>query len=101
MDTSHFAPLTCRVRSRSAWLTALFTVSIVQGGFADEFGVPITSPIVANTNASTDTGSDRVPHLACDGAGHWIAVWQSNENLGRMIGNDNDILKSCSSLRRG
>ena len=30
--------------------------------------------------------------MATDGAGNWVAVWQSNDSLGDTIGTDFDIL---------
>jgi len=53
-------------------------------------------PVVLNTNASTDIGSDRLPQLATDGVGTWVAVWHSNDSLDGTIGTDNDILVSRS-----
>jgi len=52
-----------------------------------------------NGNATTkDPGSlDLDETLATDGAGNWIAVWDSNDSLGGTIGNDSDILMSRSS----
>ena len=35
--------------------------------------------------------------MTADGAGNWVAVWYSNENLGGTIGTDNDILVARSS----
>ena len=35
-----------------------------------------------------------LPHLATDGAGHWVAVWTSNDDMGNTIGSDFDILVS-------
>lgn len=65
--------------------------------WADAIGAPISSPAALNGNCIGDSGADLVPRLACDGAGHWIATWQSNENLGGVIGNDYDILTTRSA----
>jgi hypothetical protein len=60
-------------------------------------GATWTSPAPLNTNASTDSGDDSTPQVTTDGAGHWVAVWQSNENLGGTIGMDGDILVARST----
>ncbi|MBI4559301.1 MAG: carboxypeptidase regulatory-like domain-containing protein [Candidatus Hydrogenedentes bacterium] len=49
-------------------------------------------PAPLNSNADTDTGFDDLSHFATDGAGTWVAVWQSTETLGGAIGSDLDIL---------
>lgn len=51
---------------------------------------------VLNANATTDSGNDYDPHLATDGAGHWVCVWHSNDSLGGTIGTDFDILMARS-----
>ncbi|MEZ6084407.1 MAG: exo-alpha-sialidase [Phycisphaerae bacterium] len=55
-----------------------------------------TTPMALNTSAYTDAGSDFEPKLATDGAGNWIAVWQSTVNLGGTIGSDSDIFYARS-----
>ena len=55
---------------------------------------PITAPVALNTNADSDERDDFRPQVTTDGAGNWVAVWQSTENLGGTIGNDGDILVS-------
>ena len=65
--------------------------------------LPITwsAPAALNTNATTDTGLDGFifgpPQVTTDGAGSWVAVWMSQENLGGTIGTDNDILVARST----
>ena len=56
-----------------------------------------TVPVPLNTNARTDSGGDFSPQVAIDGAGGWVAVWQSTNSLGGMIGGDWDILVSRSA----
>lgn len=51
-----------------------------------------TAPVGVNTNAATDSGDDWYPQVATDGAGNWVAVWFSDEDLGGTIGTDLDIL---------
>ena len=60
-------------------------------------GASWTAPTALNTNAATDSGVDYVPQVTTDGAGHWVAVWESNENLGGTIGTDLDILVARST----
>jgi hypothetical protein len=56
-----------------------------------------TGPAALNTNAGTDSGYDWYPQVTTDGAGNWIAVWQSRDDLGGTIGTDDDILVSRST----
>jgi hypothetical protein len=60
-------------------------------------GVSWTAPAALNTNAASDSGIDGRPQLTTDGAGNWVAVWESNENLGGTIGTDADILVARST----
>ncbi len=60
-------------------------------------GVSWTDPAPLNTNAGSDLGSDRSPQLVTDGAGAWVAVWQSVDDLGGTIGGDLDILFAHSA----
>ena len=55
-----------------------------------------SAPAALNTNAATDTGDDARPDIATDGAGTWLAVWHSSEDLGG-IGGDQDILFAVST----
>jgi len=57
------------------------------------------TPVAAlNTNAATDAAThldaDRSPQVTTDGAGNWVAVWYSGNDLGGTIGTDWDILVS-------
>ena len=57
-----------------------------------------TAPAVLNTNAASDSGDDTAPQVTTDGAGNWVAVWQSGEpNVGGGIGTDFDILVALSA----
>ena len=60
-------------------------------------GATWTDPVPVNTNAADDSGSDYTPHLVTDGAGTWIAAWQSQDTLGGTIGSDLDILLARST----
>jgi hypothetical protein len=58
-----------------------------------DHGEAWTPPIPLNTNAENDSGYDAWPHVATDGAAHWVAVWQSSY----LIGPDWDILVTRST----
>ena len=60
-------------------------------------GATWTPPAALNTNAATDSGGDWYPQVTTDGAGHWVAVWHSNDTLGGTIGTDDDILVARST----
>lgn len=64
-------------------------------------GATWTAPGVLNTNAATDSKRDSNPHLATDGSGIWLVVWQSYDSLGGTIGTDTDILVARSSDHGG
>ena len=56
-----------------------------------------TAPAPLNTNAATDNGNDGNSHIATDGAGNWVVVWQSNNTFDGTIGFDRDILVARST----
>ena len=60
-------------------------------------GATWSAPVALNTNATTDAGADNFPQVTTDGAGKWVAVWTSDENLGGTIGTDLDILVAASA----
>ncbi|MCB9849202.1 MAG: exo-alpha-sialidase [Phycisphaerales bacterium] len=60
-------------------------------------GATWSSPAPLNSNADTDIGDDFRPQLTTDGAGNWIAVWASDDDLGVTIGTDVDVLYSRST----
>ena len=62
-------------------------------------GATWTGPEWLNTNASFDAedSNDGEVDLATDGAGNWVAVWESDENLNEAAGTDRDILVARSS----
>jgi predicted neuraminidase len=64
---------------------------------SDDDGQTWSAPAVLNTNADTDSGGDFHPHVAADGSGNWIVVWESNDTLGGTVGNDYDIFLSVSA----
>ena len=62
-------------------------------------GATWTDPGLLNTNATSDaeTSNDGEVDLATDGAGNWIAVWESDEDLGSTAGADFDIFIARSN----
>lgn len=60
-------------------------------------GATWSATAALNTNAASDSGSDARATVVSGGAGDWIAVWTSNEDLGGTIGTDNDILVARST----
>ena len=59
-----------------------------------------TAPAPLNTNAGSDFGDDAFPQVTTDGAGNWVAVWESYDSLGGAIpthSNDWDIFVSRSA----
>lgn len=59
--------------------------------------VAFSTTVALNSNAATDSGEDFFPRMATDGAGNWVAVWESDDDLGGSIGIDCDILVSTSA----
>jgi hypothetical protein len=68
----------------------IFAARSIDGGMT--WGLP--GPV--NTNAAVDSGFDSNPQVASDGAGNWVAVWDSSDTLGGTIGDDPDILVATS-----
>jgi len=60
-------------------------------------GTTWTTVAPLNTNAGSDTGDDEYPQITTDGQGHWVAVWQSTENLGGTLNTDSDIFVARST----
>ncbi len=59
-------------------------------------GLTWTAPALVNTNGASDTGEDELAKIATDGAGNWIAIWDSNSNIGGS-GTDYDIFAARST----
>jgi predicted neuraminidase len=55
-------------------------------------GVTWTAPVPLSINAGSDFEYDWNPQVTTDGAGNWVAVWDSDDSLGGTIGSDDDIL---------
>ena len=59
-------------------------------------GASWTPTALLNTNGNSDLQGDSHPHITTDGAGNWVAVWYSTENLNGTAGTDWDILVASS-----
>jgi Neuraminidase (sialidase) len=66
-------------------------------GAQGPLGMVIGDPVVLNTNAASDSESDWSPQVTTDGAGNWVAVWWSTEDLGGTAGTDEDIFVARST----
>jgi hypothetical protein len=64
---------------------------------SSDAGATWTSPVALNSNAGADISADHYPAVATDGAGNWLTVWGSTDDLGDTIGTDWDILVSRST----
>ena len=60
-------------------------------------GATWTAPALLNTNGTSDSGPDFFPQVTTDGAGNWVAVWYSTEDLGGTAGTDEDIFVATST----
>jgi len=56
-----------------------------------------SAPILLNTNGTSDTEDDRIPHIATDGLGNWVSTWYSAEDLGGSAGADDDVFTALST----
>ena len=59
-------------------------------------GATWTAAVALNSHAATDTSTDQNAAITTDGAGTWIATWESYDDLGGTIGTDADILVARS-----
>ena len=90
------------------WIAVWPSINTLGGAIGTDFdilraesrdvGASWTPASALNSNAATDSGEDINPQLTTDGFGRWVAVWQSDDDLGAtMIGTDQDILVSIGS----
>ncbi len=96
----HGAPQVASTQSDS-WLAVWESTDDLAASVGNDFDVLIshstdgtnwTPSVALNTNAASDTGDDRAPQMTGDGAGLWISVWESTDELGGTIGTDTDIV---------
>ena len=73
----------------------LFDGEEVDGGSDPNNGLSTLTRTFArqalNTNAFTNNPLDRQPHFTTDGAGTWLAVWSSRDDLEGVIGGNSDF----------
>ncbi len=70
--------------------------------YSSDGGLGWSEPSTANPGAGEDDGDDVLPHIATDGLGRWVSVWQAFEITGGKIGGFNtewDILTSAGTAR--
>lgn len=85
------------MRSRAVVAALVVLISVVALAPIGGEAVPRSSAPL-NTNAVSDSGGDFAAQMTTDGAGNWVAVWDSTEaNVGGGIGDDHDILVSRST----
>src|SRR3990170_6286600 len=78
-------------------LAALALLLALAGGGSPASATTPPPPAALNTNAAADTGVDEYAQLTTDGAGNWVAVWESSDDLGGTVGTDKDILVARST----
>lgn len=66
---------------------------------SEDDGEHWTPPLMLNTNARSNFGEDTEVSLATDGAGGWVAVWQSNEPINGQVRGDHDVFAARASFR--
>ena len=72
--------------------------------YSSDGGLGWSEPSTVNPGASEDDGDDVLPHVATDGCGRWVAVWQAFEVAGGEIGGFNtewDVLTSAGTVTAG
>ena len=89
------------------WVAVWHSVDTLLGTVGDDFDIHVahssdngltwSDPVALNSNAATDSGSDSSPHIATDGLGVWVVVWESADTLGGTLGSDDDILFARST----
>ena len=62
-------------------------------------GATWIDPHALNSNAADDSGSDETPHLATNGVGDWVTVWQTRDDLGGTLSSERDIVHALSATR--
>src|SRR6266404_7499265 len=78
-------------------IVAVFMFLALAAQVRAQFPATISPRAFLNTDAATDTGFDGGAQVATDGHGHWVALWESTDDLGGSIGTDGDILVSRST----
>jgi hypothetical protein len=68
---------------------------------SDDLGATWTTPQFIDIDATPDGGTDSGSQLVADNDGHWVAVWQSNDNVSPSYGFDLDVMASRFMIPRG
>jgi len=76
-------------------LTCLVVFFAITGALQAQ--IAPSAPTLLNSNGTTDSGLDIWPETTTDGAGNWVTVWTSHEDLGGTAGTDQDIFVATSS----
>jgi hypothetical protein len=89
------------------WIAAWPSTDSLGGSIGTEYdclvarstdnGATWTAPAPLNSNAATDSGGDISVSVISDGAGNWIAAWNSSETFGDTLGSDSDLLVARST----
>ncbi len=88
------------------WLVAWESSNSLSGIGADydivyalsvDNGLTWSNPSALNSNAATDALDDGNVVLGTDGAGTWLAVWETNDEVGGTLGLDDDLLYARST----
>ena len=72
-------------------------VDSIQAARSINNGASWGAPVALSNNGITDTASDENPDVTADGAGNWVVVWESSNDLGGTVGTDRDIFFSRST----
>lgn len=95
--TRYSAPGTVR-RSFKKTAHGIWFLAVVLGiGMSVEAQIVPSDRILVNTNGYSDDGGDFRPSIATDGAGSWVAVWRSDEDLDEDADGDDDIFVATST----
>jgi hypothetical protein len=76
-----FAPETRRFGQVAALALTAIAFSLVGSLIRTANAQTFDPAVVVNSDAATDSRSDGRPSLATDGAGNWVAVWQSEDSV--------------------
>jgi predicted neuraminidase len=106
-DSGHDYRAQVTTDGQGTWVAVWYSYDSLGGTLSDDGDILVsrssndgatwTAPAALNTNAETDSGYDGKPQVTTDGAGNWVAVWESYASLGGTIGTDGDILISRST----
>ena len=64
----------------------------VHAARTDDLGANWTSPALLDIDGGSDSGTDARCQIATDGVGHWLGVWETNDNASPSLGSDLDVV---------